>query len=63
MAENVQAIDATTLSNLARSILFNESSFGPGALLGPIGGAIDAGMNEYVGAFEIQVVSSGGKGA
>ncbi len=32
-------------------------SFVPGALLGPIGGAIDASVNENAGAFQLTVVS------
>ncbi len=32
------------------------ASFGPGALLGPLGGAIDASLNENAGAFQIRFV-------
>ena len=36
------------------------ASFGPGALLGPLGGAIDASLNENAGAFQMRFVKGGG---
>jgi hypothetical protein len=39
------------------------ASFAPGALLGPVGGIIDASVNENAGAFQLQLVAADKKGA
>ncbi len=38
------------------------SSLGPGMLLGPVGGAIDASVNENAGAFELKLAGTGAAG-
>ena len=51
-------LDAKPGARYALAVEPRGDSVGPGILLGPIGGAIDAASNENAGAFELKLVSS-----
>ncbi len=56
-------LNAKSGANYALTVEPRGDSLLPGALLGPIGGAIDASINENAGAFQLTVTSIAGEGS
>jgi len=52
-------LDAVAGQSYGLVVTPRSASLGPGALLGPIGGMIDAASNENAGAFEMRVAGTG----
>ena len=52
-------LNAVAGQRYALDVAPRSASFGPGTLLGPIGGALDASVNENAGAFELKAAPQG----